>query len=142
MKQRLFNQETLALIAAFEQHTRAQVLDCYDAEVKVIFVVPEGQGRKAIGAKGEVISKLREKLNRHIQVIEFSSDPKVFIANIFFNYKPKSVEIEDRGFQKHATVFVEPENKARAIGKLGKNLSIARNVLFRHFEIESLSVSS
>lgn len=141
MEQRLYTEETHSLIKAFETHTKVQVHDCMDAGAKLIFIVPEGHGKRAIGPRGEVITRLREKLARHIQIVEFSPDPATFIKNIFFNYKPTRVEIVDRGYQKHATVYVAAVNKARAIGAQGANLRIARDILFRHFDIESLSVS-
>ena len=45
------------------------------------------------------------------------------------------------GKGRHATVTVDPAWKARAIGKAGKNLKIARAILLRHTDIVSVSVA-
>jgi len=51
------------------------------------------------------------------------------------------VEIETRGNIVHATVTVDPAVKGRAIGKNGKNLKIARDLVNRHHNVQSISVA-
>jgi N utilization substance protein A len=73
--------------------------------------------------------------------VEFSDDPEQFIRNVFYIYDVQDVKIEDRGNIKHATVTVDPKVKGRAIGKGGKNLKIARDIVNRHHDIQSISVA-
>jgi len=72
--------------------------------------------------------------------VEYSDDQEQFVKNVFHIYEPKGVVIEQRGNVTHATVTVNPELKGRAIGKAGKNLRIARDIVNRHHEIQSISV--
>ena len=136
-----FTGEILGYIRLFEQVTGTQVKDCLETPEKIVFVVMPGQGSTAIGKGGETATKLREMLKKNVQIIEFAEDPKRFLKNIFWPYGVQNVEVEDRGRIIHATITVKPENKARAIGKHGANLDLARRIVNRHFEINSVSVA-
>lgn len=136
----VLTEETLGYIQLFEQITKTNVIDCMDADDKLVFVVEAGQGNTAVGKKGEHVIKLKDRTGKNIQVVEYSDDPEQFVKNVFHIYEPKKVEIEQRGNVTHATITVNPELKGRAIGKAGKNLRIARDIVNRHHEIQSISV--
>ncbi len=136
-----FTGEILGYINIFEKVTKTQVKDCMETPEKIIFIVMPHQGSKAIGKRGETATRLRELLKKNVQIIEFSEDPKIFLRNIFWPYGVQNVDIENRGTVIHATITVKPENKARAIGKHGANLDLARRIVNRHFEINSVSVA-
>ena len=102
--------------------------------------VDKGQGNIAVGKKGEHVIMLKEKTGKNIQVVEYSENQEQFVMNVFHIYGPQKVEIEQRGNITHATVTVDPKLKGRAIGKAGKNLRIARDIVNRHHEIQSISV--
>ncbi len=136
-----FTEDTLRYASLFQQVTRTRVLDCLDTTDRIVYVVPWGEIGRAIGKKGENVAKLRRLMRRDILVVEFSDVPEKFIANVFRNYKVKKVEIEQRGDVTHATVTVESTLKGRAIGREGKNLRVARDLIARHFPIQSVSVA-
>ena len=136
----VITEETLRYIALFQEVTHTNAVDCLDTAEKLAFVVEAGQGNIAVGKKGDHMIKLKERTGKNIQVVEFSSDPEQFVKNVFHIYGPQKVVIEKRGDITHATVTVDPELKGRAIGKAGKNLRIARDVVNRHHEIQSISV--
>jgi N utilization substance protein A len=136
-----FDAETLGYIRVFEERTGARVKDCFEAEEKLIFLVQPGEIPKAVGPAGAVVDRLKELLKKEIQVIEYSEDAEVLARNIFFAFGPTHVELAPKGKGRHATVTVDPVWKARAIGKAGKNLKIARAVLMRHTDILSVSVA-
>jgi N utilization substance protein A len=136
-----FNEQTLQYISLFERVTRTRVRDCMETDEKIIFIVAEGQISKAIGKGGITITKLRNMMKKPIQVIEYSDNPEKFLKNIFRNYNVKKVEIEPHDKIIHATVTVDAKEKARAIGKEGKNLKLARNIIARHHNIQSVSVA-
>ena len=137
---RLDNQ-TLLHISLFERITRTRVRDCVDAEERIIFMVDDGFITKAVGKNGENVSKLRKSLNKTIQIIEYSDDPIQFVKSVFHPYEVEGVELETRGNQIHATVKVNPTLKAKAIGRQGRNLRVFRDIICRHHEIQSVSVS-
>jgi len=136
-----FNEKTLRYISLFEEITGAKVKDCIDIPEKVIFLVNPGNVEKAIGKRGKNVTKVSNKIDRNVHIIEYSDDPEQLLENIFYSYEVKEVELEEKNGVMHGTVEVAPENKARAIGKKGRNLSIARKIMMRHSDISSVSVA-
>lgn len=136
----VLTEEILRYIRLFQQVTHTNAVDCMDTPDKLVFVVEKGQGNIAVGKKGEHVIKMKELTTKDIQVVEYSDDPQQFVMNVFHIYGPEGVVIEQRGNITHATVTVDPKLKGRAIGKAGKNLRIARDIVNRHFDIQSLSV--
>ncbi len=137
----VFNEDTLRYISLFESLTSTSVKDCMETEDKLVFVVEPGEANKAVGKKGENVIRLKDHTGKNIQVVEYSETPEQFVKNVFHIYSPEKVEIEQRGNITHATVTVDPKVKGRAIGKEGRNLRIARDIVNRHHDIQSISVS-
>lgn len=136
----VITEDTLRYIALFQEVTHTNAVDCMDTPDKLVFVVEAGQGNIAVGKKGDHMIRLKDLTGKNIQVVEHSADPEQFVMNVFHIYNPQKVTIEKRGEITHATVTVDPELKGRAIGKEGKNLRIARDIVNRHHDIQSLSV--
>lgn len=136
-----FDNETLGYIRLFEERTGAKVKDCLEAEEKLIFVVEPGEIHKAVGPGGAVVDRLKEMLKKEIMVVEYDDEPAAFARNVFFAFSPLKVDFAPKGKGRHATVTVDPVWKARAIGKAGKNLKIARAILMRHSDVVSVSVA-
>ncbi len=133
--------ETIAYIRLFEEATGAQVKDCLEAEDKRIFLIPSVDLRKAIGPGGVLVERLKTMLKKEIVVVEYSADPSRLALNVFYPYHPIKVEFAPKERGRHVTVTVDPVWKARAIGKQGKQLKIARAILVRHTDIVSVSVA-
>ena len=136
-----FDTETLGYTRLFEERTGARVKDCLEAEDKLVFLVYPGEIHKAVGPGGALVDRLKGLLKKEIQVIEYSDDPEKLALNVFYAFTPQKVEFQPKGKGRHVTVTVDPAWKARAIGKSGKNLKIARAILMRHSDIVSVSVS-
>jgi len=137
-----FTGETIQYVSLFQDLTRTTVVDCVDVPDRLIFVVKEGDIARAIGKGGEHVATLRRRMNKEIHVVEYSEDPKAFVANVFRSYDVKDVAIETReNGVVHATVTVDPAKKGRAIGKAGKNLRVFRDLIARHHPIQSVSVA-
>ncbi len=141
MTELAFDNETLGYLRLFEERTGARVKDCFEAEEKLVFLVQPGDVHKAVGPGGVLVDRLKGMLKKEIQVVEFSDEPETLVRNIFYWYSPKKVDLGPKGAGRHATVTVDPAWKARAIGKAGKNLKIARAILVRHTDIHSVSVA-
>lgn len=134
-------EDTLRYITLFENMTKTHVKDCMETEDKLVFVVDPGQANRAVGKGGENVIRLKNTTGKNIQVIEYSDDAEQFIKNVFYNYGVQSVSIENRGAIVHATVTVDPKVKGRAIGKNGRNLKIARDIVARHHNVQSIIVA-
>ncbi len=141
-KEIVFTSETLNLIALFEKLTRTTVKDCIVFPDKIAFVVAEGQGVLAVGKDGENVIRASELTRKSIRVVEYSTDPEKFVMNVFHVYGPEKVEITKNSNNiTHATVTVNPDLKGKAIGKEGSNLKVAREIIRRHHDIQSVNVS-
>jgi len=136
-----FDTETLGYIRLFEERTGARVKDCFEAEDKLVILVHPGDVHKAVGPGGVLVDRLKGMLKKEIQVVEWSDDAETLVKNIFYWYSPKQVDFGPKGKGRHATVTVDPAWKARAIGKAGKNLKVARAILLRHSDVVSVSVA-
>ncbi len=136
-----FTEETLRQISLFQDLTGANAIDCLDSEDKVIIVVKEGHIGKAVGKKGEKVYRLRKLLRKDVQVVEHSPDPVVFLTNVFRNYGVRDVAMQEKNGKPHAVVSVDPARKGRAIGRQGKNLRLARDLVNRHHDVESVVIA-
>jgi transcription termination/antitermination protein NusA len=136
-----FDNETLGYIRLFEERTGARVKDCLEAEDKLVFLVYPGDIPKAVGPGGVLVDRLKGMLKKEIQVVEYADDPESLLRNIFYWYSPRRVDFAPKGPGRHATVTVDPAWKARAIGKAGKNLKVARAIALRHTDVVSVSVA-
>jgi N utilization substance protein A len=141
MSELTFDNVTLGYMSVFSEETGIQPKDCIVAEGKVVFLVMPGEIKRVVGPHGELIEKLKARLKREIQVVEYSGDAEKLTMNVFYPFSPEKVAFEPRGKGRHATVTVAEGWKARAIGKAGRNLKIARALLARHSDVVSVNVA-
>ncbi len=141
MPEATLTEDSLRYITLFENITKTHVRDCMETEDKLVFVVDPGQANRAVGKGGEHVIRMKNTTGKNIQVVEYSDDPETFIKNVFYNYSVQSVVLENRGTIVHATVTVDPKVKGRAIGKNGRNLKIARDLVSRHHNVQSIVVA-
>ncbi len=136
-----FTEETLRHISLFQDLTGATAIDCLTSEDKMIIVVRAGHIGKAVGKKGEKIYRLKKLLKKDVQVVEHNPDPAAFLSNIFRNYGVRDVTLQEKNGKPHAVVSVDPAKKGRAIGRQGKNLRLARDLVSRHHNVESVIIA-
>ncbi len=77
-----------------------------------------------VGMKGSRIHGIvRELRNENIDVINFTTNPSLFISRALSPAKITSVKIDEE--TKHAEVFLKPDQVSLAIGKGGHNIKLA-----------------
>ena len=77
-----------------------------------------------VGVKGARIHGIvRELRNENIDVINFTSNPQLLIQRALSPAKISSIRLDDEN--KHAEVFLRPEEVSLAIGKGGLNIKLA-----------------
>jgi N utilization substance protein A len=135
------DEEALGYLRLFQNLSKIPVKDCVELGGRIIFVVEEGTVARAVGKHGENVVRFNRLTGKDVLVIEFSPKPEVFVQNVFRNYGVRGVEIEDREGVVHATVSVDPSLKGKAIGRDGRNLRMAREIIGRHHAIQSVSVA-
>ncbi len=134
------NAQTLRYISIFEAATGAEVKDCIESDNLIVFVLYPKNIRKVLENKGEKLQTVRNLLRKNVMVIEYSPDVARFARNVFRRYKVKNVRVtsDEGGFS--IVVHVDPAEKARAIGKDGKNLKLAKEIIGRHFNLKNLVI--
>lgn len=130
-------------ISLFESFTGAIVKDCIidDENDRIIFVVRAGDMGLAIGKGGVNVKRLKDILNKNIEIVEYADDPEILIKHSFAPARVKAVKItKSADGKKMAYVTIETEDKGIAIGKDGKNVVKARIIAKRYFDIEKVIV--
>lgn len=135
--------EEVRFINLFEMLTGAGAKDCIvDAENgRVIFVVSEGEIAQAIGKGGSNVHRVEMKMNKKVDVIEFSKDPLQFVRNLLHPLKPKNVYLAEKSTgEKVINVEVERKDKG-AMFSGGKRLyNRLKMLLNRYHGISNIEV--
>jgi len=132
----------IRFISLFESITGAVARDCIIDEERIIFIVKPGAIGLAIGKKGINIKRVRDFLQKPIEVVEFAQSPENFIKNTLAPARIKLITItERRDGKKVAMVTVNEKDRGIAIGKNGKNVARARLLARRHYSIEDVIIS-
>lgn len=133
--------EARRYIALLDEETDVAATDCIvdDEYDRVVFVVPPGTMGQVIGAGGEHVKRLEEKVGRGIEVIEGADTPEAFVANALSPAAVYNVTIsEDDTTVAYAEV--DREDTGVAIGKDGRNIDLARRLAARHFGIDEIEL--
>ncbi len=102
-------------IALFETLTGAHAKDCLVLEgedSRIVFVVKSGDMGLAIGKNGNNINRVKKQIGRHVEVIEYSDDPKEFIKNLFQPAMVKNIAISTKGDKTSRSWTSRPRTKA------------------------------
>ncbi len=132
----------IRFISLFESITGAVAQDCIIDEDRIIFIVKAGNIGMAIGKKGINIKRVRDFLQKPIEIVEFAQAPEEFIKNTLAPARIMLISItERRDGKKIAMVTVNEKDRGIAIGKNGKNVARARLLARRHYNIEDVIIS-
>lgn len=128
------DQNTIQMISIFHNLTGTNVVDCLNEEDCIYFVVAEGQYGLAVGKAGAKIKNAERVFKKAIKVFEHSQDLEKFLHNLI----PEIESMEMRN--KVIFVKVSSSDRARTIGKAGKNVKVINKLLSRLFDVEELKV--
>ncbi len=139
MKITLSNEE-IRYIALAEDITKAPIVDCLELENRVTFIVEKGKLGKAIGKKAKNIKGLEKMMKKEVKFVEFDTDKKIFIKNLFKPYKLDEVVVMNGEGGTFVNVTITQNDKGKAIGKNGRNINILREIAKRHHDIVTLKI--
>ncbi|MEM3965835.1 MAG: NusA-like transcription termination signal-binding factor, partial [Thermoplasmata archaeon] len=134
------DEKLLGYMSQFYIITNVEVKDVAEDDENVFFIIYPRTLKKAIEKNGENVKKLKERLGKNIIIIEYNDNLKRFVYNLFYRFGVKEINIDKEGEEYKISVSVDPANKARAIGKNGRNLRTSREILSRYFNVSSLVV--
>jgi N utilization substance protein A len=130
----------MELRALFDRVARVEVKECMENDDMVLFIVPERKMAEMFKRNQNVVANLKEKINKHILIAEYSRDMISFVKNLYFRYGVKEIYIKwDQG-QIDIQVSVDPNEVGKAIGKEGRNVKLMKDAISRFTEIKSLSI--
>ncbi|KQC04630.1 MAG: transcription elongation factor NusA [Methanoculleus sp. SDB] len=139
----ILTEQTLQLMAQFEEITGAGSRDCIidERNERLIFVINPGEMGRAIGKQGSSIKKASDILGKRIEVVEYSNDLEQFLKNCFLPAQVLSIEFEEReDGERVALVDVREEDRGIAIGKAGKNIFKAKQLVRRQYDIADVQL--
>ena len=128
------DQNTIQSINLFQSLTGSSVIDAINEGDEIYFVIAQGQYGATVGKGGVKIKNAERVFKKYIKVFEYSENMEEFLKNILPGIQEISVQ------DKIVTVKIKPADKAKAIGKGGKNVRILTRFLQRLFEKEELKV--
>ncbi|MXR51989.1 NusA-like transcription termination signal-binding factor [Halovenus sp. WSH3] len=134
--------EARQLAGLFETETEATVKDCLlDEEFdRVIFLIKTGEMGKAIGAGGEHVSRVEQRIGKSIKLVEDAPTAEDFVANTLAPAAVYNVTISEND-DRLAYVEVAEEDRGAAIGADGRNIDAARRLAERHYDIDDIELT-
>jgi N utilization substance protein A len=126
----------------FEDETEATVRDCLvdDEHDRVIFLVKAGEMGRAIGAGGERVQRVEDRLGREVKLVEDARTAENFVANALAPAAVYNVTISEND-DTVAYAEVAQEDRGAAIGTDGKNIDAARTLAARHHDIDGIELT-
>lgn len=140
MKEVTIDNRIMGYIALFEKIGRVELKECLENEDMVLFIVGERRLAELFKRNPNIITSLKDKINKHILVAEFSRDLLNYVRNVFFRFKVKEIYLTWREGQIDILVAVEQSEVGKAIGKEGRNIKLFREAISRSFNIKSLNI--
>jgi N utilization substance protein A len=138
----ILTENELRLMSLFSTLTGISPRDCVidDRFDRLIFVIDEGADVPRDRIAREALGYLRKKVNRDVEIVEYSDDPVKLIKNAL-GRGVTDVKIIPRGDSKVAIVTADPREKGRVVGKQGRNAERARLLAKRYHGIDRIQVS-
>lgn len=126
--------DDLEKIKMFNKLTHSNVIDCLETEDEIYFIVEQGQYGLAVGKNGIKIKNAEDKFNKPIRLFEFADNVRSFAKNMVPD--AENIRVNDD------TVIIEVKTKDRAkvIGRSGKNVEIIKRFLNRHYSIKDVKI--
>ena len=128
------DQNMIQSISLFQNLTGSSVIDAIAEDNEIYFVIAHGQYGSTVGKNGSKIKNAERVFKKNIKVLEYSEGAEEFIKNILRDVQEFSLK------DKTITVKVKPSDKAKIIGRAGKNIKIINKFLQRLFDIDELKV--
>ena len=137
--------DQMRLMSLFQNITKATARDCVEDEKqnRIIFVVNEWKIGLAIGNCCYHFKQLQNKIDRYVELVEYSDDPIKFLKNILNEKYILEIKMSERLDGSHqAIVIVNNSKKGVVVGREGRNAEKARLLARRYFDITSVLINS
>jgi N utilization substance protein A len=126
--------QLIQTINYFQNMTGSSVIDCISENSEIYFVVAKGHYGLSVGRGGSKIRNAERALKKSIRIFEYSEQPEEFIKNTI----PEAQEIIMK--EDSIEVRIKQQDRAKVIGKAGKNIKIINRFLERLYGKGNLKV--
>lgn len=135
--------EELKYMGLFERITGAAAKDCVVDDISqslVTFVVDRSKISEVIGRRGAKIRLLGKMLGKDVEVVAFSEDRIEMVKNALSPAIVQEVQILEKNGKTIAMVFMDLENRNKAVGRGGRRIRNAKKIVRRHCGIEDIVI--
>ena len=129
--------DTIKTINLFESLTGAKAKDCLNENGKIIFLVEEGNVKRALGKNGSNIRRISNLLKKEAVIIAFSNDVCKFVSNLIYPNRADEIVLEGE------TVIVRVSDsvtKGRIYGRSRENLKRINQIVKNYFKIKEVMI--
>jgi len=137
MSKIIYDADAMKFMSSFEFITRSKVKDFVVNDNFLLFIVPAGFARKAVGPKGANVRRLEKVFKKKVKIVEFAPEPVSFIKNLVYPLRVTDVIKEDGVF---TLIPVDSRTRSVLIGKNASNLRFYESVVKRFFPVKELKV--
>src|SRR3989344_693666 len=123
--------ESINNINLFESLTGAKVKDCIQEEGKLIFLIEEGNVKRALGNGNSNIDRVSRILKKNIAIIAFSNDVCKFVSNLIYPNKADEIKVDGK------VVVISVSDsvvKRRIFGRSRENLKRINELVKNYFK--------
>jgi transcription termination/antitermination protein NusA len=131
------SQEALSYITLFENISRAKIKDCLAEGENLIFIVEEGNVKKALGPNNKNLHKIERMTKKQVKIYGFSSEPVKFIKNLLYPIRVDEVEIVGKILK---IIASDSRAKGKIFGRERENLKRLTQIVKKYFDIEEIKV--
>tara|TARA_B100001245_G_scaffold21014_1_gene13749 strand:- start:270 stop:737 length:468 start_codon:yes stop_codon:yes gene_type:complete len=148
-----YTTDNLQFLSLFQKITGVSPIDCVIEDDKISFIIKEkdyflimakAQSLPIKGKKGVFLflNKISKITSKKTEIIKYSEDVKIFISNYFFLKGDEEVKVLNKtsGGYVSAIMFIKPHRRGLIIGKQGKRIQDARNLLQKYFGFNKLYI--
>ena len=123
--------ETIQQINLFEKLTSAHVRDSWQEDDCLVFLVEEGNVRRALGDDNSSLRRAESIFKKKIRIISFSDDVTKFISNLIYPNKADDIKQLENNVLIYAK---DPKLKGRIFGRDRENLKKLNEIVKRYFK--------
>lgn len=136
------SKEEMDWISLLLEKTGAMAKDCIIEDERIIFLLNKGDTGRVIGKNGQNIKQLRNVLGKEVQVVEYGDAVEKLAMNSIAPVKVNNVVLrKDKNGKSTIVMYVQPKDRARAIGKQGSTLKRSKAILKRHYNIDNVFIN-
>ena len=126
--------QLIQTINYFQSITGSSVIDCIAETDELYFVVAKGHYGLSVGRGGAKVRNAERALKKNIRIFEYAERVEEFIKKVI--PETQEIAIKDDSIE----VRVKQQDRAKVIGKAGKNIKIINRFLERLYGRNNLKV--